>query len=224
MMNLLRLAIGSLIVFAQPGLAEVLRCPTSEVIVRSRIADVSDLICSASERAAVQFQHCNLPPLNGPIRIDVTDVLPADCVGLYHCHQNWIEVLPPSAMRDLQKPEGNLAFLSEADYFQSVVVHELAHAAFDTVKCPFDSCVVANEYVAYTMQVMSLTDSARITFAENAGLDRRVSVVELSRLLLDLAPERFAARAWAHLQQRDDPCGFIGQIIGGSIVLDRERF
>jgi hypothetical protein len=127
-------------------------------------------------------------------------------------------------MEPRRTPGGAFTFLGRDDYYQSVIVHELAHVAFDDVPCPFEACMASNEYVAYAMQVMSLSPAAQGQFASNSGLNRHVSRDKLSAIILLMAPGRFAQKVWAHLSQQNDPCAFIGQIMEGTILLDRERF
>ncbi len=110
------------------------------------------------------------------------------------------------------------------NYFQSVVAHELAHSLFDKASCPFKACVIANEYVAYAMQVMSLTSEQKTEFVEHAHLDRPISRDELSLTMYLMAPNLFAQKTWVHLNQRSDVCSYLRQFLDGTMVLDRERF
>ena len=127
-------------------------------------------------------------------------------------------------MDEKREAKSAFSFLPIEAYFRSVIIHELAHAAFDSVPCPFDSCTVANEYVAYTIQVESLTPEEQQSFAEAAAIDRRIFRDELNVMIYELAPHKFAQKAWVHFTQRDDPCGFVGQITDGTVLLDYERF
>jgi len=103
-------------------------------------------------------------------------------------------------------------------------VHELTHAASDVVPRPFENCVATDEYIAYAMQVMSLTPEARAVFEARTRYDRKISRDELSPMILYMAPDLFTRKAWNHFSQRDDPCGFIRQLADKTILLDRERF
>ena len=207
-----------------PVSAETFLCEGTNVSVHPHQSAYADMTCEAVKRAEAVFDQCNLPPFSDPIRIEFVSELEPGCVALYHCGEHWIEVLEPPLMDTRRSSEGAFAFLAIEDYFQSVIVHELAHTTFDDVPCPFEACITANEYVAYAMQVMSLTPGAQTEFAANSELDRRVSRDELSLILLFMAPGRFAQKAWAHLSQRDDPCAFVGHIMDGTALLDRERF
>lgn len=46
-----------------------------------------------------------------------------------------------------------LAIISDYAFFESVILHELAHAALDDMPCSFPSCIVGQEYIAYAMQI-----------------------------------------------------------------------
>ena len=209
---------------AVPVWADTISCGQSDIQVRADHPADAELTCDAVRRAEVLFAHCNMPPFKHPLRVEIVRDLKPRCVAIYHCGESWIEVLEPRLMEERRSAEGAFGFQSTSDYFQSVLVHELAHATFDNVPCPFEACIVANEYVAYALQVMSLTPEAQALFARNSGLDRRVSRDELNAVILFMAPGRFAQLAWAHVLQRGDACGFIGQIMDGTVLLDRERF
>lgn len=199
-------------------------CETSPVVVDAPDVRHSELVCSAVDQVQHLFARCDLPALSGGLRVDVVEDLRQDCVALYHCGEKWIEILTPDAMATRRDPDGAFAFLELEDYFRSVVVHELTHSAFDDVPCPFEACVTADEYVAYAMQVMSLSEEQRAAFESRAGLTGMVSRDELNVMILFMAPHLFARKDWVHLTQRPDSCAFLRQILDGSVLLDREHF
>ncbi|WP_432816735.1 DUF6639 family protein [Sulfitobacter sp. JB4-11] len=220
-----RALITALVVgFAFPVLSGEQRCDGLDITVNAEHSADAESVCAASRRAAAQFARCNLPFPTDPIRIDVIEDMSPHCVAVYHCGEDWIEILAPKQMQSRRKEEGAFSSLDTGRYFQSVVVHELAHAALDSTPCPFETCIATSEYVAYAMQVLSLDAVAQSQFSEKAGLDRRVSIDELSMMVYLMAPGRFAQKAWIHFTQRDDPCGYIDQIVKGVVLLDTERF
>ena len=192
--------------------------------LRLRPLKHAQAVCDAVEQAGALFEQCNVPKISRPITITIVDDLKEGCVAVFHCGENSIEVLPPLLMQAKRDPEGAFADLAIEEYFGSVVVHELTHAANENMPCPFKSCVTADEYIAYSMQVMSLEAQSQKLFEARSGLDRRVSSDELSPIMLYMAPGLFAQKAWAHLSQRDDACHYIGQLVEGHILLDRDRF
>jgi len=207
---------------AFPTWAETVSCEATNLRVNSPQLKYVDLTCEAVKQAEALFDQCNLPAIAEQVRINIVDELATGCVALYHCDDSLIEVLEPSLMEVRREPEDAFAFLGIGAYYQSVIVHELAHSLFDDVPCPFAACVTASEYVAYTLQVMSLSPDAQTMFAANSGLDREIFQDELSAMMYYMAPHLFAQKAWAHLSQYDDPCTFIGQIMDGTVLLDYE--
>jgi len=203
---------------------ETIQCVETNISVNSRQSTYAEMTCEAVKQTEALFEQCDMPPFTEPLRIEIVSELKPGCVAIYHCDEDWIEVLEPPLMEARRSSENAFAFLTIESYFQSVVVHELSHSVFDDVPCPFVACVTADEYVAYTMQVMSLTAGQQAEFEANSELDRKISRDELSTIILLMAPSLFAQKSWAHLSQRDDPCTFIGQIMDGTVLLDYDRF
>ncbi len=215
---------ASLTALAFPLWADTLSCAPHGISVNYHERSHAMLICEATEQAIALFDQCNVPSLPDKLHIDIVEDLQPGCVGQFHCGQDKIEVLPPEVMEERRDPDGPLRFLPTEEYFQSVVIHELAHAANDEMPCRFEACPVTAEYIAYAMQIMSLKRDARLALFRKSKADRPVSRYELSYMLLLMAPNLFATKVAGHLSQLDDPCAFIGQITAGDIVLDRERF
>jgi hypothetical protein len=210
-------------VIAAPVAADPLACPGGRVFTENAGEDAG-LICSLAARATEQLATCNLT-VPAPVTIAVIPELEDRCLGLYHCGQGRIEILAPGDYAPLRDEGKASAFapVSDAAFFESVIRHELAHAALDDMPCPFESCVASQEYVAYTMQVRFLPEADRIAFENATPHDGPVSRDMLSGVMLMMAPETFARRAWMHLSARDDPCAYIGRIARGEVLLDREH-
>lgn len=218
-------AAASLTLLGSLANADMMACrDTPSVTVSFQEPEHAGLVCTAVKQAANLFESCNVPPLSHPVHIELVEDINAHCVGLYHCGEDLIELLSPPLMQIRRAPDGAFFHLDRDAYFQSVVVHELSHAAMDRVSCPFENCVVSTEYISYAMQVMSLDPDAQALFEQRSNLDRRVSVDEISAMILYMAPHLFAQKAWAHLSQREDACGYIAHIVDGSILLDHEHF
>lgn len=126
-------------------------------------------------------------------------------------------------MSELRDRTGVFSVLPDDAYFESVIAHELVHAAYDSVPCPFTACIATSEYLAYALQLRGLPDDLRTRFEEASGLDRRVTRDEINAMFLMMAPNKFAAKAWTHFSQSPDPCAYAGQIMDGSIYFDFEH-
>lgn len=198
-------------------------CENQLVSVKGQNPKVVESICDAVEDAEALFLRCNLPALQRLIEIRIVDELAPGCVAQFRCDEDRIEILAPKAMDTLRNRDGVLGFLPIEIYFHSIVVHELAHAVYDDEQCPFQSCIVANEYIAYAMQFMSLKPADQLTIQNNAELSRHVSRNALNATSLFLAPDLFVKNVWAHLSTRKDICTYVGQISNGTVFLDRDR-
>lgn len=206
---------------ALPVNADVLHCEASNLQVDSADAALSQRVCDVAARAEAQFAACNLPPLQSPLQLSVVEQLDTGCVGVFHCGNQRIDILAPAEIAKLLRPDGAFSVLDPLSYFDSVIVHELAHAAFDALPCKMESCRTSAEFVAYSMQIMSFTPRQQQRFEQRAAITRRVSQDEINPMILAMAPELFAQRTWAHLNQQPDRCGYIGRITSGELQLGR---
>lgn len=205
---------------AAPLRADPLACPGGQVLTEGAGAD-APLICSLADRVRAQLASCNLI-VPEPLTISIVPALAENCVGLYHCGENRIDLLPPANYAE-RRAAGDLeAFqtTSPEAIFESLMRHEMAHAALADTPCPHDSCLVTQEYVAYTMQIRFLPEGDRATYTAESPGPGTVSADMLHPIILMMAPDLFAHRAWRHLLDQDDPCGFIGRIARGEITLD----
>ena len=203
--------------------AEPDACPNGRVFTEGA-GDDAEIICTYATLVTEQLQSFDLA-VPAPVTIAVIPELGDNCLGIYHCGTGRIEVLEREAYAHLREAGEASAFatVSEDAFFESIIRHELAHAALDTMPCPFEACPVGQEYIAYTMQVWFLPETDRVAFEEAKPHDETISRDMLSGIMLMMAPELFAHRAWFHLQAREDPHAFIGQIARGEVLLDHER-
>lgn len=202
--------------------AEPLICSDGLVSVEAPTPALAERTCGAAELATTTLGACGIA-LGGPLRIDVREKLSEpDCLGLYHCGEAFIEVLTPAAL-DIALGDGPFTGVDRARFWDSVVVHEIAHAVYDKVPCPYASCLGTSEYFAYTAQIRALPAKDRQVFEAATGVEGKVSGARLSAMLATMAPDRFAGLAWAHLSQRPDTCDYLQLVARGTIFFDSER-
>jgi hypothetical protein len=219
-----RAAVAIVLISASGALAEEPEtCPSGRVFTEGA-GDNAEIICTYAARATEQLQSFGLA-VPAPVTIAVIPELVDHCLGIYHCGTGRIEILAPEAYVTLREAGEASAFatVSNDAFFESIIRHELAHAALETMPCPFEACPVGQEYIAYTMQVWFLPENDRLAFEEAKSHDGPISRDMLSGIMLMMAPELFAHRAWLHLQAREDPYAFIGQITRGEVLLDYEH-
>ncbi|MBV2360780.1 hypothetical protein KUH32_13420 [Thalassococcus sp. CAU 1522] len=177
-------------------------------------------ICTASDRGLSVLRDCGL---RQPETLTIAAVAQVDtpCLGLFHCGEQFVEVLTPGAMSELRDSEGLFAHLPVERLFDSVVAHELAHSTMDGAPCPFDNCIASQEYFAYAVQIASLTETERAPIEARLEPDQKVSRDNINAMILFMAPHRFGAYTWVHLTQRDGMCAYLGRVQSGDLVFDR---
>ena len=202
-------------------LAESISCPGNDVIVLG--ADESaEEICEAASEAKEHLASCNLS-VPDPVTVEITNSMPGNCLGLYHCDDNLVQLLPIEAYAThlASSPDSLFGHLEPEVFFESVLRHELVHASLETMPCPYEACPATKEFAAYTMQVWFLP------VADRAPFDLRASEVErpafrdgVSAMALMMVPELFIANAYAYLTQQDDPCRLMSKVSDGEIIFD----
>ena len=206
------------------GNADVATCDGIPVTVSAPGPALADRTCRAATRAVRLLAQCGVK-LQHPQRIEVKEAIPgsSDCLGVYHCGKNRIELLSPAAIEQMRSGDGAFHALPSDIYFDSVVAHELAHAAYDAVPCPYPDCLLTSDYVAYAMQVHSLPPAARKLFETDLSMENKISRYELSVVGLLMSPRSFARKAWVHFSQREDGCAYVGEMMRANFYLDTER-
>ncbi|GAB5510039.1 MAG: hypothetical protein Rhims3KO_14400 [Hyphomicrobiales bacterium] len=194
------------------------QCSSDSFSVTSE-QDLAPQICAMAADARAELSTCGID-LDHSIEIEIVNALPIGCVGQYHCDEARITLLSMDAMQR-QLEEGHpFSTVEPAAYFYSVLVHEIAHASMDGMPCPFSSCVSGQEYVAYAMQMRSLTIEARQQLLTRPDFNRPIETEEINPIIAQLAPDIFMQKAWLHFSQQEDPCGFIGQVVSGDFLFD----
>ena len=200
--------------------ADTLECPDNRFTVAGA-GLYADRVCRVAGQAAETLAACHLP-ITREVRIEITREMEENCVGLYHCGKDRVEILHPEALEPLIADSALFSTLATFEYFDSIVFHERGHAAYDDVPCPFDSCTATSEYLAYALQIRALGEALRSRIGLYAVPDEKVSRDRFSAVMVLWAPDRYAVNAWTHLMQRPDPCGYVRGIAAGDILFDTE--
>lgn len=104
--------------------------------------------------------------------------------------------------------------------WQSVPVHELTHAAYDHVPCPFEDCVATSESAADATQVRSRPDDLRPLFGEDLAIRSEATAQTVSKMILSMSPNHFAKISWLHFQAQDVPSDDMRSIMAGERYFD----
>jgi hypothetical protein len=146
--------------------------------------------------ARVAQCHLSLPE---PVLITVADTLPDSiegCVGYFECATNRIFLRTPDAIAGSRDPLSAFPILDPKVQFDSLVVHELAHAAFQQTGCTAAICPENHEYVGYAMQMWALPDQARTAIVDRFRKHEPIDARRLNMFIAAIAPDRYAAYVW----------------------------
>ncbi len=208
---------------AAPVGAADLACEGVPVTLRAGDAATARQVCDMARAAADELASCNLP-LTEPVTLALVDEVHDGCLGLFHCGEGLIDLVAPDRIAGNRSRAGLFAPLPDDVLFRAVLTHELTHAAYEaTGACPFAACPATDEYLAYAMTFRTLPDTLRGAVLGKSDVSAPVGRDQISPVMALFAPDSFARTAWLHFSQRPDPCGYVGQIAAGAIVLDRER-
>ena len=201
--------------------AEAAPCEMSLVSVDTSDERLHERVCEAVESAVPILERCQLT-LKRPILISFSNELEsADqvCFGLFHHGESQIELLYPEIFAEAHEQSAVWIAIPVDEHFNSIVIHELTHAYVDqaVTEGPTDSADW--EYIAYAMQIESLSASTRDGFIANVGVTDPVAVEELGSMMLGFSPARFAAKSWLHFVAPENGCDFVGNILRGEQTL-----
>ncbi len=201
--------------------AEAIPCETPLVFVDTDDQELHERVCGVVALAIPILERCQLK-LTEPVTISFSDGLGSPnevCLGLYHQGKAKVELLRPEAFEKAQVKSRSWKEIPIDEHYDSIIVHELAHAHVGQVAPAGPACSADWEYIAYAMQIASLSASTRDDFIAGTGVSPPISVEELNPLMLGLSPSSFAARSWLHFSDPENECEFVGQVIRGERTL-----
>jgi hypothetical protein len=203
------------------ALAEPRPCADPMLMIDAPSDPMMNRVCTAAMEAKDLLAQCDLAQ-HRPVVIEIRDRIEGaveHCAGLYECGSDRVVLIPPDGVAALMPEESIFAPIPTDAYFDSLVVHELAHAFMDQVECAHEPCDAAKEYVAYALQVAILSEAHQRLIEEFRSIDRPVDIARLNDFLLYMKPDVFAAHVWAHFDTPGNGCGFVGDLVSGRVRL-----
>lgn len=201
--------------------AEPVVCKSSSLTVDAADDALVETICTVAERATTMLSACYLQ-LPQDIQVVVYDDLPgvsSRCVGTYECAENRISLRSPKHLDAARDPSSAFSAVEKSVFFTSVLIHELAHAAFENTAREAARCANNHEYVAYVMQMLSLPAHVRQVIVDSYRAPSPVDPYLLNSLIAGMAPDRFAAIAWQHFTEEGHGCNYVRDLITGRETL-----
>jgi len=208
-------------VFPAVGAAEPKTCAATTVSVEAVSEMLVQQVCETVRHTRLMLGACHLSlPRN--ILVVVSDELSGPsqrCIGIYERAQSRISVLSPKGLHSVVDPLSAFADIEEQIFFESVLVHELTHAAFEYTASGLASCANNHEYVAYAMQMLSLPAHERQKIVATYDIASPIDPLLLNSFIAAMAPDRFAAIVWQHYSERGNGCSFIRELVSGESTL-----
>lgn len=176
--------------------------------------------CEAARRAVDLLHSCGMRQV-APIVLRITEgQIGGDpgCFGEFNGETDGILLLSPGRLSAALPQDHALGAVPTERLFASIITHELAHAFLYQMRGGAAATIAEDEYVAYAMQYLSLSNDDREAILQ--AMPGQVEVVSrdmLNEMFLALAPEIFGSWAWRHFQKQEDGCAFIREIIAEEV-------
>ncbi|WP_149866444.1 DUF6639 family protein [Tropicimonas marinistellae] len=195
-------------------------CEMPLVLVDTDDQELQVRICKTVTSVLPMLEKCQLK-LTNPVTISFSKQLGSPdnrCFGHYLRGKGRVVLLEPKAFEQAHKASESWTAIPAAEHFDAIVVHEFTHALVDQNALVELSCSADEEYIAYAMQVASLSEPTRSALLTSVGASIPTSTEELNPLILGFSPTAFAARSWLHFSNPENGCAFVGKIIRGEVT------
>lgn len=206
--------------------AQQATCDVSGITVTAPTEPDARTVCQTISAALPRLQACHLN-VQHPLRVTVSDDLPGvgpQCLGYYQTDRSEIFIRTAAGMVQSINPQSAFSRIDPPLLFESIVVHELAHALFQQSSRAADPCTEDHEYVAYGMQMAWLPGDQRAQIIAPFGVDAPVDPMMLNAFVAAMAPDRYAALVWQHFSQPENGCAFIHRLLAGQTSLHLEIY
>jgi hypothetical protein len=194
-------------------------CPAILIEPQAFSAQERELIREGATRAR-DFFHAHGVDLKGAIRLGIRTAdyggsLPH--IGSYSLQQKTIKLL--SLRQSLSHSEASSLFGLPIDraLYKSVVAHEIAHAIADQHFAMPTPSLVAQEYLAYVVQLSTMEPQLREKVLSSYDVLPYQDVEEMSPIYYEMAPSRFGVKAYLHFLTLKNPSVFIHGLLSGAI-------
>ncbi|MGC9419515.1 MAG: DUF6639 family protein [Rhodovulum sp.] len=207
-----------------PGFARAapVPCPGDPLIsVDAEVPEDAVVVCETVARARPRLADCRLEqtrPLTIRVVPEITHAL-VGCMAQYHCHDDSISVTAPAALPGVLVPDSIWRRIAPRALFESLIVHELAHAFLDQSECPATLCLTDHEYIAFALQIDALGAADRAAILEGNGIADPGDTGRLNGFIARMDPGYFAQAAWLHFSQPGNCCDFVGDLVQGTGTL-----
>lgn len=196
-------------------------CPSADIEIRVSAASVPErtLVCSGTRQALDLLALCGIrsrETIDVRIRPEVHHPLAGQIFGYFDLRERHIVIASLDGLPALM--DGTpYAGLPPADFYKSLVVHEVVHSVMHQNLGAGVHTQASYEYPAYALQIASLPGAAREQFMKAFDSERLERPIPLNDTILSFAPYLFAARAYNHFITSADGCLLLREALKGEI-------
>lgn len=206
------------------GHATSLECDGIPVRIANPRPPEASMICQAASHTVRQLKKCGIEA-RSPLNIEVVQgTVRSEDLEVYGCFDRStgsIQLLTLERCAEHLKSDETRPGLDAADYFQSIVVHEVAHGILSQQDGASELPRIAHEYLAYGLQIDSLAPKSRQGFLKPLQ-DRGQLRIELPHeILLMMNPPVFGAISYLHFKNSADQCATIKSVLKGDVIFPR---
>lgn len=204
---------------ALEGALQQEQCQGLLVNVVAASAQERRIACHAARQAVDLVERCGIAlrrSLYVHVQADVRHPFGGQIFGYFETKQEKVIVTRLANVASLVQGTP-YAGLPQADFYTSLIVHEVIHGImYQNLKRPVTS-QAAYEYPAYALQIESLSPDVRAQFLSSFDQEgiRRASLFSDSILSFD--PFFFAARAYHHFNASGKGCAHLGALLEGEV-------
>jgi Family of unknown function (DUF6639) len=200
-------------------------CPDPLIRVTTDEAALVQRVCKTAAQAQIRFEALGLTH-NEQITIVIAEDIdgpPGHCVALYDTDSETLKILPEDRLADAPGRLRPFPRMRAHIIFDSLIVHELAHAYLEQTAAGIEISRLAHEYLAYALQLDALPDAQRIRILNAENVTRPVALTDFSEALLSFYPANYAAMAWLHFSAQDDVKQLIADIVARRVIFQTFR-
>jgi len=205
-----------------PLLAEGAPCTDAGLLL---VEDATDeeraQICDVVRRARPRLAECHLRQSRA-LTIRVVDRIAhpfESCMAQYDCREKVISVTDPEKLPEMLATDSIWRRIAPAALFDSLIVHELAHAFLDQTECLPMPCLADQEYIGYALQIDALDEADRAAILAGNRIGDPADTGRLNDFMALAGPNHFAQAAWLHFSLPGNGCAFVGELVDGTVSL-----
>lgn len=202
-----------------PQVAWTSTCPAAPVKVAAASPEERELVCQAAAEAIRLLARCQISPQR-LMHVEISDVVRnpfgSPIFGRFDAGQEIAFVTRYAQIASLTE-QTPYSEISPADFYKSLVVHELVHGVMHQNYRRSPMSRAAWEYPAYAIQLASLPPNAREKFLHMINSRSSKGDLLFNDIILAFDPYFFAARAYEHFTGGSGGCSQVRALLEGEV-------